>query len=171
MQTQVREPITRVGEAGPRRAPTWLIVLAVILAVALIGLGTWVIVDRASAPPPADEITRITQDSLTAWDTGDVDSIAAMYAEDARFWDGPPQGEPLYAGNEAIAGYAAELDGMSFVLEPASATTVVDDTSITVVRYGGEGDMTTALGFIEVNDDGLIVRQWLEPIDGVTTVD
>lgn len=169
MQTQVREPVTRTGEARPSGTPVWSIVLAVILAVALVALGTWVIVDRASAPPPAEEITRITQDSLIAWDTGDTDAIVTMYAEDARFWDTPPEGEPLYTGNQAIAGYAEELDSLGFVLEPASATTVVDDTAITVVRYGQQDDMTTALGFIEVNDDGLIVRQWLEPVGGITT--
>jgi ketosteroid isomerase-like protein len=166
MQTQVREPITRVGEARPTRAPAWLVVLAVILAVALVALGAWVIADRGSAPPPADEITRIAQDSLAAWNTGDTDAIVAMYAEDARFWDTPPEGEPLYTGNEAIAGYVEELEGLSFVVEPASATTVMDDTAITAVRYGGQDDMTTALGFIEVNGDGLIVRHWLEPISG-----
>jgi len=42
--------VVEVGEARPTRAPTWLVVLTVILGLMVVALGAWLFVDRLSQP-------------------------------------------------------------------------------------------------------------------------
>lgn len=149
----------------PSRLLLWL---SIVLAVALVALATWMVLDRyVFAPPPADEIATITQESITAWSTGDTEAIMDLYAEDAVFYDGPLTGEPMQEGNQAIADYVAYLDGLGWEAEPAGPTTVIDDTAVTVTNFGVPGDKSSVMSMLEVNSDGLIVRQWFEPLTGV----
>ena len=143
----------------PSRLLLWL---SIVLAVALVALATWMVVDRyVFAPPPADEIVTVVDDSIVAWDQGDTEAIMNLYAEDAVFYDGPLGTEPI-EGSEAIAAYVGSIGDMGFGLERAGPTQVIDDTAVTVTNYGGEDDTSVAMSMIEVDSDGLIVRQWYE---------
>jgi hypothetical protein len=164
MQTQEQRLRTRAGEAVPEtRTPTWLIALTVVLAVALVALGAWVIMDRSGNETlPADEVATIAQRSIEAWDTGDSDAILDLYAEDATF----DIGRDL-VGAQAIADYVEELDGLGFVVEAVSATVVEGNTALTVVTYGSEEDLTPALGILEMNGEGLIENHTAVEVSGL----
>ena len=164
MQIQERGHRTHAGEpVAVTRAPTWLIALTVVLAVALVALGAWVIVDRSGSETlPADEVATTAQRSLEAWDTGDSDAILDLYAEDATFANGRD-----LVGAQAIADYVEELDGRGFVAEAMSTTVVEGNTAITVITYGAEGDMSPALGILEMNGEGLIENHTAVEVSGL----
>jgi ketosteroid isomerase-like protein len=168
MQIQERGSVTHgAGSPVVTRTPAWLIAVTVVLAVALVALGAWVIVDRAGNDTlPADEVASITQRSIEAWDTGDSQAILDLYAEDATF----DVGRDL-TGAQEIADYVDELDAMGFVVEPMSATIVEGNTTVTMVAYGGAGDMTPFLAVLEMNPDGLIVNHTGEDVSGAVTVE
>jgi hypothetical protein len=66
----------------------WLI--AVIgLAAALVGLGSWVLVDRyAGGGGATEDATTLIDDFWAAVNTHDMEAAAAMLAPDAVYWDG-----------------------------------------------------------------------------------
>lgn len=144
----------RSGEATVvTRAPTWLIVLTVMLAVALVALAAWAIADRAGDETlPADEIASIAERSIAAWNAGDEQAILDLYAEDATFDVGAN-----LTGDQQIADYAARMHAMGLVVEAMSQTVAEGNAGLTVVAYGGEDERTPFLAILEVNGDGEIV--------------
>ena len=63
----------------------WLVV--VVLAAALVALGSWVAVDRVTRDEPdnlaSSQVTALLRDRIEAMDAGDAEATAAFYAEDA----------------------------------------------------------------------------------------
>jgi len=94
MQIQERGLGTHAGQpVAVTRAPTWLIALTVVLAVALVALGAWVIVDRSGSETlPADEVATNAPALARGVGHGDSDAILDLYAEtrpsrtDATWW-------------------------------------------------------------------------------------
>jgi hypothetical protein len=57
------------------------------LAVALVGLGAWVIIDRSSTPAtaPSDDIAQVWDDYTDAWNNYDGDAFLEITTDDYTF--------------------------------------------------------------------------------------
>lgn len=68
----------------------WLVAAVVVLAVALVALGAWVLYDMASEPETAasDEITAVLDDYNAAWNEGDDDAFRELTSEGYTFTSG-----------------------------------------------------------------------------------
>lgn len=62
----------------------WLRGLVVVLVVALVGLGAWVVFDQTAGDTDA-EIQRVLDDYYTAWNTRDAAAIRAVATEDYTY--------------------------------------------------------------------------------------
>lgn len=65
----------------------WLVVTVVVLAVALVALGAWVVYDLASEPATdiPDEVSTLFDDYTAAWNAHDRDAFLAQTTEDYTF--------------------------------------------------------------------------------------
>jgi len=88
-QTQTEDRDTFVGVESPRSGRGWMW-LSILLAVALIGLGTWFIVDQTSdsATAPSDDVVSLVDDYHDAWNTYDGAAFLALVTDDFVFDDG-----------------------------------------------------------------------------------
>ena len=68
----------------PEHNNRWLVVTVILLAVALVALGAWVLFDQASEPATAatDEINTLYDDYLNSWMEGDRAAFFAVTTED-----------------------------------------------------------------------------------------
>jgi len=97
----------------PKRSPVLLATIA-ILALAVVGLGLWLILDRNSVSIE-DETAAIEQlviDQEAAQNAGDADAMMAMLAEDAVVF---MNDMPAIVGREAFATAYGQVFGPVFV--------------------------------------------------------
>ncbi|HXH98309.1 MAG TPA: nuclear transport factor 2 family protein [Gaiellaceae bacterium] len=130
----------------------WLVAV-VGLAAALIGLASWVVVDRyAGGSSATDKATTLIDKSNAAFSTGDQNAISAFFAKGAVMRS---LGE-TYSGLPAIRGLA---DG-SLTPERVAPVTMHGDFATTYVRITAAGIQAgTTLSVFEIKD-GKILRQW-----------
>jgi hypothetical protein len=71
----------------PDRGNRTLKVIVIALAVALVGLGAWVIIDRSSTPAtaPSDDIAQVWDDYTDAWNNYDGDAFLEITTDDYTF--------------------------------------------------------------------------------------
>ena len=132
----------------------WLVAV-VVLAAALVALGTWVIVDRYTGP--SHDATTLVDDLSAAWSTGDVDALGSLYTSDAV---------AIFGNEETVSGLKAITDGVPTVVaegltvERVAPVTVEGDFASTFVRYTtNSGQEGTLLAVFQLQD-GKIVRHW-----------
>jgi len=85
-RTPTTDRDTFVSVENPRRGRGWMW-LSIVLAVALVGLGIWFIVDQTSEPAtaPTDEVTQLIDDYHAAWNDHDGDAFLALVTDDFVF--------------------------------------------------------------------------------------
>jgi hypothetical protein len=131
----------------------WLIVG--ILAAGLLALGTWVLVDRYTGPER--DATALIDDLATAWSTGDVDAISALYTSDAVLvtaWGS------RYIGVKGIAYEVPGAASIGFEVERIAPVTVEGDLATTFIRYSdASGEEGTLLSVFQL-ENGKILRQF-----------
>jgi hypothetical protein len=166
-------PATAFGDGRLRRTNRWLIGAVVVLAVALVAVGTWAIVDRSSAeeptPPvaaspevgPADtEIVGMVQGLHEAMRT-DAELAASYFTPDAVMYHGLTR--PDFAeGREAIAANIQEglIDqGFDGIPDVEDGVAQVGD----FVIQGTEARDGSYLGVViyELAPSGLIRTMWI----------
>jgi hypothetical protein len=130
----------------------WLVAV-VGLAAALIGLASWVVVDRyAGGSSATDKATTLIDKSAAAFSTGDQSAISTFFANDAVIWS---MGD-TYSGLPAIRNLA---DG-TFTAERVAPVTMHGDFATTYVHLTPVvGPAGTTLSVFEIKD-GKILRQW-----------
>ncbi len=86
MTTTIERPAADQMEATERNN-RWLAIAVVVLALALVALGAWVIFDQASQPETAAtaEVEALYDDYLTAWADSDADAFTNLGTEDYVF--------------------------------------------------------------------------------------
>lgn len=137
----------------------WLVAV-VGLAAALIGLGSWVIVDRyAGGASPTENATTLLDKTLAAWNTGDTRTIATLYTSDAVFsWGGDSYTGPAAIGQAAAALYGGGAS--RFHVERVSPVTLDGDYAVTWGRVTSLGvDNIPVLQVFQLKN-GKILRQW-----------
>lgn len=134
----------------------WLVAV-VGLAAALIGLGTWVLVDRyAGGTSATQDATTLINKAEAAWNTGDANAIATLYTSDATV---VALGD-TYTGATAIARTVAGLHAAGFSLQRVAPVTFSGDFATTWGEISGAGiAKTPALAVFQLKD-GKIVREW-----------
>ncbi len=152
--TEITEQGHRSGSAH-RANRTWMAV-AIALAVALVGLSAWVIIDRTSTPETAlsDDVAQVWDDYQDAWNDYDGDAFLQLVTPDYTFvteqgttdgpdqateidnlglfgWNVTPIGERIMAGDGPW--YVTQMNRV----EMAGPTTVEGLTVLTIVEDGG----------------------------------
>ena len=147
----------------PERGNRTLTAIVIALAVALVGLGAWVIIDRNSTPEtaPSDEVSQLWDDYIDAWNNYDGDAFLQLTTSDYTFvteqgtataaeqaseinllgnygWHVTDVGEPLMAG-----------DGPWYVTQ----VNLVENA--TSARGGGS---TEGISVLTIVDDGGVLR-------------
>ena len=88
-ETHTIDRDTMLEVEHPRRGGGWMW-LSILLAVALIGLGIWFVVDvtSESATAPTDDVATLIDDYHDAWNTYDGEALLALVTDDFVFDDG-----------------------------------------------------------------------------------
>ena len=123
MTTVERRPPTAEGSKleKARRVNAWLIGAVIILGVALVGLGIWLMVDLGAAGDA--ESVEIVDQWADAFLDGDPDTVATLFTEDGVYEErGPTQ---VFEGHSAIRQQLQE--GFQY----ADATEMTPNTVIT----------------------------------------
>jgi hypothetical protein len=144
------------GSGSTNRTNRTLMAVAIALAVALVGLTAWVIVDRTSTPEtaPSDDVAQVWNDYQDAWNNYDGDAFLQVVTSDFTFvteqgiTDGPDQAASINnlgqfgwqvtpIGERIMAG-----DGPWYVtqmnhVELAGSSTADGLTVLTIVDDGG----------------------------------
>lgn len=147
---------TYAPEAHPHRrfhVNPWLVAL-IALAAAVVGLGTWMIVDRYTGGDTATQnATTMIDDVNTAFTTGDANALDSLYASNAVIRS--------FGTNETYVGVAAisELADGSFTVERISPVTVNGEYATTFVKLTSGGQNVTTISVFQIQD-GKVVRQW-----------
>lgn len=119
------------------RTNRWLIAAVVILAIALVVLGAWVVNDvtaESGTEPPA-EVQALIVDYGATWNAYDGDSFLGLVSDDYEFYDDHTvardaeataalieRGEPYGFTTKTVGGYSAEVsrDGTEYVVSASS---------------------------------------------------
>lgn len=158
---------TRSGH--PHGGNRTLKAIVIFLAVALVGLGAWVIIDRSSTPAtaPSDDIAQLWDDYIDAWSNYDGDAFLELTTDDYTFvsemgtagaasqaafingsgrydWQVTPVGDPAMAGDGPWFVSQVHLieDNRSGPVEGISVLTIVDDGGVLrVANHTFYGDL------------------------------
>lgn len=130
----------------------WVLVLAIVALVALAGLVIWTGLTQLGQP----DGEQLMQDGMAAWNTGDVDYVDTMYAEDAVIvpvWGGEISG--LEAIKDSMQ--AANANGMQ--VEIIGPIVQGDDTVVAPVHMTwANGEEYYLTSILELNSEGLVVH-------------
>ena len=147
------------GQSGkPDRANRTLKAIVIVLTVALVGLGAWVIIDRSSTSEtaPSDDVAQLWDDYTDAWNNSDGDAFLELTTPDYTFtselgtataasqasainrfdaygWNVTPIGEPTMAGDGPW--YVSQVNLVEYSasaapVEGISVLTIVDDDGV-----------------------------------------
>ena len=145
---------TYAPEAHPHRrlhVNRWLVAV-VVLAVALVGLGTWMIVDHYTGGDTAtNDATTLIDNVNTAFTTNDASALPTYYADNAVIRSLGQE----YVGLESIQSLASG----TWQVERIAPVTVNGEYATTFVRLTAGDQATTAVTTFQIRD-GMIVRQW-----------
>ena len=131
----------------------WPLVAIVGLAAALIGLGSWVLVDRyAGGGGATQDATTLIDDINTAYATGDANAMPSLYTSNAVLRS---LGQ-TYSGMSAIR----TLANGNFKPERVAPVTLHGEFATTYVKLSVGGvEATTTLSVFEMKN-GKVMRQW-----------
>ncbi|WP_243773218.1 nuclear transport factor 2 family protein [Actinomadura barringtoniae] len=104
------------------------------------------------------------------WVRGDVESIAALYAEDCVHRSMPFR--PLHVGRAALIEYLRESFAEDRAVDVRFGTPIVDgDRAVVEFRVVGEGSTLAGCAFVRFGTDGLVaeVRDYWHEGDGEPT--
>jgi len=141
-----------------RRHVNYWLVAVIALAVALVALGTWIIVDQYQGP---DDTTALIDDVTAAWSNGDANALKSLYASDAVYVE--PFGDTL-SGVKEITGMVPSAAAAGFKLERVAPVTVEGDFATTFLRYStSSGEEGTVVAVYQL-ENGKVVGEWaLQP--------
>lgn len=136
-------------------------ITVVVLAVALVGLGAWVICDQASRSDTAatSDIQKLLDSYTTAWNDDDSDAFVALVTDDYRFSDGGAG-----AAVEQQAATISRLGGLDWNVEAIGDPVVSGDGPYYCVAQSNH--TTSLMG----DADGISVFTIVER-DGVYLID
>ncbi len=167
--------VPRIHVGRPRGNP-WL-VAAVALAAALLGLGAWVIVDRARSESAgaaessrglaSDRVAAMLEARIAAWDRGDGGAAAALYTEDAVMEERDITPAFVSEGREAIGNRLQELIDLGLRMRGVGAPVQLGRFVGEPVRFyaaeGGPAWRAVGEGMLvfELSAGGKIAHQWV----------
>lgn len=134
----------------------WVVATAV-LALALAGLGAWVLVDRSSSDGGStQDATTLIDDVNTGWNAGDANAVAAVYAQNAVIRS---LGDTV-VGSKAIGRAAAIASASGLHVERVAPVTLDGPFASTFVKITGVGIDRAPVLTVWQLQDGKILRQW-----------
>jgi ketosteroid isomerase-like protein len=129
----------------------WLVAV-IVLGVAVVALGTWVIVDRYTGGDTAtQDATTLIDNVSAAYTTNDAAALASYYAPDAVIRSLGDE----YTGIATIQSLASG----TWQVERIAPVTVDGEFATTFVTLHAGDQARTAVATFQI-EDGKIVRQW-----------
>jgi hypothetical protein len=156
--TTTETEVGRGQSEHPDRGHRTLKALVIVLAVALVGLGGWVIIDRSSTSDtaPSDDVAQLWDDYSDAWNNYDSEAFLGLVTSDYTFvseqgtnsaadqaveitrlgsygWHVTPVGDAAMAGDGPW--YVTQVNEVEFStgtapVEGISVMTIVDDGGV-----------------------------------------
>lgn len=159
----------RVEAARVQRLNRWLIGAVVVLALALVAVGTWAIVERSAEDETASPQMRTVAD-ISIFETIDAlhkttsgERYASFFAEDGVLVNRTAGDSEVIKGRTAIARYMEA----GALVEPVGAVAQWGNFAAHAVRYrtigGWEPTVAahfTGMNIYEFNSDGKITHLW-----------
>ncbi len=146
-------------------------VAVVGLAAALIGLGTWVLVDHyAGGSSTTQDATRLVDKWAAAWSSHNAPAVASLYTKDGVL-SHSTGGRTV--GSQAIADLVPFETTIHLQVERIAPVTVTGDFASTFVRVSQSGLPATWLVVFQLKE-GKILREWhlalgvTPPLDNIT---
>lgn len=144
----------------PDRGNRTLKVIVIALAVALVGLGAWVIIDRSSTPAtaPSDEIAQVWDDYTDAWNNYDGDAFLEITTDDYTFVS--------EMGTASATSQAASINGMGrydWQVTPVGERVMAGDgpwfvTQVNRVQDSTMTEPVEGISVMTIVDDGGVLR-------------
>ena len=160
MQTIERRADTATPAAGAR----WPIVALVVMVVAVLGLGTWWLIDEYTGVDRQIEV--LLDDYLEAWANGDGEALLATMTPTGRHVSGgTPEGG--YSGEE-LATFVESIDAaFDFTMEPLGDPVIIGGPTSYLVARPAEGSLTgTGFNLFHISkvDDRLLIsyHEWFD---------
>jgi hypothetical protein len=169
--------VTRAGRSAHARRPhvnPWLVAV-VALAAALVGLSTWVIVDRttnASTAPvtsptlglASPEVTTMLENRIAAWDSGDGKAVAAFYSKNAVMEERDVTPAVVTTGRTQIGTRLQWIIDLGLRMKPVGTPVQVGRFVGEPVRFYAVGGGAVGEGVLVFELDkytGKIAHQWV----------
>lgn len=160
-ETATTEADVQGDQTGhPDKGNRTLKAIVIALVIALVGLGTWAIVDRSSTPETAlsDDVAQVWNDYTDAWNNYDSDAFLAVVTSDYTFVS--EQGTSTAA---AEARYIANLGTYDWHVTPVGEPTMAGDgpwyvSQVNLVDDTTFGDPVEGVSVLTIVDDGGVLR-------------
>ena len=158
----------RVHLSRPRGNP-WLIAV-VILSGALIGLGTWVLVDRTTSSSSTQglaspSVVAMLRDRIAAVNSGNAKAVAAFYTPNAVLEERDVTPAMVTKGSNQIGAHVAALARIGMPLQSTGPVIQLGTTVAEAVRSSPSGVFAND-GYLlayKLAPDGRIAYQWVLP--------
>ena len=142
----------------------WLLAAVLVLVVALIALGAWVIYDQVAEPDTAasDEIVALHQSYTAAWNEADSAAFLALTTEDYTFTgNGQTQSRSSQAAmiGGTGSGRLIEISEISDIVQVSDGADYYTAVANQIVSYAGVEYVGVSSFHIIETDDGLKVAQ------------
>ena len=155
----------------PTHARRWhvgpLLVTVLVLAAALVALGTWTLVDRQESSSTtglaSPKVVAMLRNRIAALNSGDDKAIAAFYARDAVLEERDVTPAVVTSGSQQIGeriGSIVRLFGMQ--LEPTGPMVRLGGTVAEATSVPGNPDEGFILAY-RLDAQGKIAHQWVLP--------
>ena len=161
-------------------APAWLVDLAVVLGIAVVGLGIWLVRERGSEPDDraastvisASEATEVIDRELGAVQAFLPDIYGPLHTAEAAFID-RTTGETLTGAAELENAIAREAVAFSHSPIRTTPIEVADDVAVYGMTWGLDTQsQRRGAGIVIVTFDGRrISREVVMPMEGVRATD
>lgn len=159
-----REEITTTSTEAPAGHPDkrnrTLTAIVIVLTVALVGLGAWVIIDRASTPDTAlsDDVAQVWDDYLDAWNDYDGDAFLDVTTDDFTF---VTEDATTTADNQAI--YINRLGAYDWQVTPVGERVMAGDgpwfvSQVNRVEQSNWSEPVEGISVLTIVDDGGVLR-------------
>ncbi len=139
--------------ANYRARNRWLMLLSAVLAIALVAMGAWLILDDGSGTAltaEQEQMLETIDDTRIATNDGDAAALAALYTTNGYH----DNGFRRYSGTEELTNYFNGVFGTGFSVTPAADLVVVNDFVISSDYLSGGGGDTPSTSIFKMTPDG-----------------
>ena len=156
---------------GHKRFNAWLVAVIALVA-ALVGLGTWVLVDQTRSSSTeglaSPEVASMLKGRLAALNSGDAEAISTFYTAHAVLEERDVTPARVTRGSVAIGkAIATYVNSYGLQVERVSPIIQTGRSVAEATVYPGDPSLGWTLVYLLDRDSGKIAHQWVLPAQDI----